>query len=40
MLVEVVAHVAIVVVFVYLGLLLFFCLLHGSCAAPLGVLQV
>ena len=40
MLVEVVAHVAIVVVFVYLGLSLFFCLLCGSYAAPLSVLWV
>ena len=39
---EVVAHAIIVGVSVYLGLplYLFFCLLHGSYAAPLGVLQV
>jgi len=41
-LVEVVAHVAVVGVSVFLGLLLylFFCLLCGSYVAPLGVLQV
>jgi len=38
--VEFVAHAAVVVVFVCLGLLLFFCLLLGSFAAPLDVLQV
>ena len=39
---EVVAHVVAVGVFVYLSLPLcvFFCLLHGSYAAPHGILQV
>ena len=39
-LVEVVAHAAVVGVFVCLDLLLFFCLLHGSYAALLDVLRV
>ena len=33
-------YVAVVGVFVYLSLLLFFCMLPGSYFAPLGVLQV
>ena len=36
---EVVAHTVVVVV-VCLGLLLFFCLLPGSYAPPLGAIQV
>ena len=37
---EVIARTAVAGVFVYLSLSLFFCLLRGSYAAPLGVLQV
>ena len=37
---KVVARIAVVVVFICLGLLLFFYLLLGSYATPLGVLRV
>ena len=37
---EVVVHVVVVVVFIYLGLPLFLCLLRGSYVAHLGVLWV